>query len=466
MIPPERTTAQPSGETDENQSQSDQGFVTRDDRGYPYVSLTDPDRETIKRQLNIESYEELEEDVPDSLKQEFTPETDPSTEEDVLDWHRRVSSKNTTTEELTCFLGGGLYDHYVPSTVDHLMNRSEFQTSYTPYQAEINQGTLQGMFEFQSMISELTQLPVTNASMYDGATAFAEAVLMAVNSTDRETIYYSPNLYDSWLGVLRTYAKPHGWTLEALPSRQGKAVYPDQWSDDTAAICLGYPNKFGLPDPVTDWTERRPNDEVVGIAGVNPLSLALLTPPGDLGFDVCVGEGQALGLPLIGGAPQLGLFSASKRFLRQMPGRLVGETLDRHGNRCYVLTLQTREQHIRRERATSNICTNHALLTLGISVALATFGPDGLRQRALMNHRKGQKLKRAFTDRGMSVLGEPIFNEVTLELPQMDSSLNSQLKEEGFLGGFWSGNRYTCAATERRSGAEIDQFAEAVARVL
>jgi glycine dehydrogenase subunit 1 len=461
----QKTTVTPSSEAKPSEESRSNPFVTRDDSGYPYLSLTNATRETIFEALGIDTYDELETDIPESLRTEFTPETEPATEEDVLNWHQRVSAENLTTDDLTCFLGGGLYDHFVPSTVLHLMNRSEFLTSYTPYQAEINQGTLQGMFEFQSMICELTQLPVTNASMYDGATAFAEAVLMAINTTNRDTVYYSPNLYDAWIGVLKTYAKPHGWNLIELPSDNGQARFPDEWSEDTAAVCMAYPNQYGLMDRVTEWDDNRPDDQAVGIAGINPLSLGLLTPPGDLGWDVAVGEGQPLGLPLLGGAPQVGLLSARERFTRRMPGRLVGETQDRNDNRCYVLTLQTREQHIRRERATSNICTNHALLTLGVAVSLATQGPDGIRQRALQNYRKGRELKNAFESAGLEVAGDPIFNEVSIKTTKRDS-LNATLRDNGWMGGYWAGDRYVCAATERRSSEEISAFAEEVAKSL
>ncbi len=463
----EKTTAPETHDYDQTHSGSSETPepITNEESRYPYLSLTGTTRETILEELGVDSYTQLETDVPEPLKNEFTPEAEPSSEEEVLAWHKRVSSENMTTGDLICFLGGGLYDHYVPSTVIPLMSRSEFLTSYTPYQAEINQGTLQSMFEFQSMIGELTQLPVTNASMYDGATAFAEAVLMAINTTDRDTVYYSPNLYDAWSGVLETYAKPHGWNLIELPSHNGQAYFPSDWSDDTAAVCMAYPNQYGLKDRVTEWETNRPDDRTVGIVGINPLSLGLLTPPGDLGWDVAVGEGQPLGLPLIGGAPQVGLLSARERFIRRMPGRLVGETEDRNGNRCFVLTLQTREQHIRRERATSNICTNHALLTIGVAVSLATLGPDGIRRRARRNYHKGRELKRAFESVGLEPIAEPIFNEVAVEAGCRDS-LNEKLRDQGWMGGFWTGDRYVCAATERRSKDEIIAFAEDVAQHL
>lgn len=434
-----------------------------DVKNHDYLSLSSPERERLFGALGLESIDDLERDIPDRLKEEFSASGEPLSESAVVEWHRSNSARNKSVNDLTCFLGGGLYDHFVPSTVLQLMNREEFLTSYTPYQAEINQGTLQGMFEFQSMISELTGLPVTNASMYDGATAFAEAVLMAVNQTNRTRVYYSPNLFSSWIDVLKTYAEPLPWELIELPSENGRATFPDDWGDEPpAAVCMGYPNRWGCADAVTEWSNNRPDEETVGIAGVNPLAMALLTPPGELGMDVAVGEGQPLGLPLSGGAPQLGLFSARERFLRKMPGRLVGETTDRHGQDCYVLTLQTREQHIRRERATSNICTNHALLTLGVAVFLATLGPDGLRQRARENHNKGQRLKDSLEDNGFTVVGNPVFNEVSIYFETSQKALNQGLESDGYIGGYESDGRYVIAATERRSDEEINTFVDRV----
>ncbi|MFB6344685.1 MAG: aminomethyl-transferring glycine dehydrogenase subunit GcvPA [bacterium] len=430
---------------------------------HSYLSNLDPEREQLRNNLNIEGIDELERDIPEELKNEFTPDTGPRSESEVLDWHIENSSRNRSVDELDCFLGGGLYDHFVPSTVLQMMNRGEFLTSYTPYQAEINQGTLQGMFEFQSMVSELMGLPVTNASMYDGATAFAEAVLMAINHTDRDRVYYSPNLQSSWIEVLKTYSEPLPWEIIELPSEGGCARFPDDWGEQPpAAVCMGYPNRWGCADLVHEWEEHCPDEKTVGIAGVNPLAMALLEPPGKLGWDVSVGEGQPLGLPLSGGAPQLGLFSAREEFIRKMPGRLVGETEDRNGSRCYVLTLQTREQHIRRERATSNICTNHALLTLGVAVFLATMGPDGLRERARTNYRLGRVLEQVFERNGFTVKGDPVFNEVAVELDEDINDLNAHLESAGYMGGFESDGYYICAVTERRDRQQIEDFVQQV----
>lgn len=429
----------------------------------PYLSLTPRDREAMLETLGAGDFEALQANIPPALRDDFTPNSTPRRERTVWSWHRANSARNRTADELTCFLGGGIYDHYVPATVTELMFREEFLTSYTPYQAEINQGTLQGMFEFQSMISSLMGLPVTNASMYDGAASLAEAVLMAVNVTGRRDVYVSPNLFDAWLGVLKTYAEPLDWEIHTLPSRDGRARLPETWDEPPAAVCLGYPNRWGCADAVEAWSDHRPDDETVGIAAVNPLAMALLTPPGELDFDVAVAEGQPLGLPMQAGAPQVGLFSARERFLRRMPGRLVGETHDRHGERCYVLTLQTREQHIRRERATSNICTNHALLTLGVAVFLATLGPEGLRRRARTNYRRGRRLQSAFEEAGLSVTGRPIFNEVSVEADGPLEGLTSRLAGNGWMGGYWSEGRYVCAATEQRTVDEIDTFAGEVA---
>lgn len=436
----------------------------RDAEGFPpYLSLAGEDRDAFLSSLDIDSFDQLESDIPAELRNEYTPSIEARDEAAVVRWHKRTSSRNQTTDDLVCFLGGGLYDHFVPSTVMDLMTRGEFLTSYTPYQAEMNQGTLQGMFEYQSMISTLMGLPVTNASMYDGATAFAEAVLMAINATGRGTVYYSPTLFESWLAVLRSYADPLGWDLKALPVADGRARLPDNWgSEPPAAVCMGYPNRWGCADEVDGWADRKPDEKTVGIAGVNALAMGLLSPPGSLGLDVAVAEGQPLGLPLQFGAPQLGLFSARERFIRQMPGRLVGETRDRRGNRCYVLTLQTREQHIRRERATSNICTNHALLTLGVAVFLATVGPEQFRERSRTNFERGRTLRDAFQSHGFTVVGDPVFNEVSIQDPGLPADLNSRLAERGWMGGYRSRNRYVCAATEQRTPDEINAFVKEI----
>ena len=430
---------------------------------HPYLSLRENARKTMFEELGIDSVSDLESDIPEELREEFTANRPPWSESRVLEWHRENASKNRSLDRYACFLGGGVYDHFVPSTVMSLMGREEFLTSYTPYQAEMNQGSLQAMFEFQSMISELMALPVTNASMYDGATAFAEAVLMAVAETGRDRVFYSPNLFESWIQVLKTYADPLPWQLIKLPTENGSAYFPDDWGKEPpAAVCLGYPNRWGCADPVTEWSEQKPDPDTVGIAGVNPLAMALLTPPGELGFDVSVAEGQPLGLPLSGGAPQLGLFSAKERFLRNMPGRLAGETEDRRGNRCFVLTLQTREQHIRRERATSNICTNHALLTIGVCVFLATMGAQGLRARARKNHNLGQNLAQNFREQGCSVVGKPIFNEVSIGDSLDPESLEQELEEAQMVGGYQSEDRYVSSVTERRSPSEIEDFTQRV----
>ncbi|MFP4686489.1 MAG: aminomethyl-transferring glycine dehydrogenase subunit GcvPA [bacterium] len=430
----------------------------------PYLALDEQQRAAILKKLQISEFSELEKDIPVKLKDKFKPSREGLSEESVFSQLQTLAKKNITVDELTCFLGGGVYDHYVPALVDNLLGRDEFLTSYTPYQPEMNQGTLQAMFEFQSMISELTALPVTNASMYDGATAFAEAVLMAVNQTGRNTVYYSPNLFSAWIEVLHTYGEPLGWELIALPSEAGAAQFPKKWQKKPAAVCMAYPNRFGCADAVAGWESNRPDDKTVGIVAVNPLALGLLTPPGELGWDVAVGEGQSLGLPLNCGGPQLGIFSAREKFMRKMPGRLVGETEDRRGKRCFVLTLQTREQHIRRQRATSNICTNHALMALGAAIALANLGASGLRERAFKNYKNGQLLKDAFAREGFEILGDPVFNEVSIRFETGGEKLTKNLAKSGWMGGYFSDGYYICAATERRSEEEIADFVTAVKR--
>lgn len=433
----------------------------------PYLSLTPQQRRRIKNRLNIEDFSRLEEDIPEDLREEYSPSLAAESEIETRRWFGDRAGKNVSLDELTCFLGGGVYDHHVPSTVQDLMSRDGFLTSYTPYQPELNQGSLQGMYEFQSMISELMELPVTNASMYDGATAFAEAVMMATNVSRREKVYYSPLLLPAWIDVLKTYAAPLDWELKKLPVREGRACFPDDLGEEApAAVCLGYPNRYGCADEVEKWADMRPDNKTVGIAGVNPLAMALLEPPGKLDFDVAVGEGQPLGLPLNGGAPGVGLFSAREKFMRKMPGRLVGETTDRNDRRCYVLTLQTREQHIRRQRATSNICTNHALLTIGVAVSLATLGGEKLRRRAKINHERGRQLCRKFDEAGIEVTGRPVFNEVAVNLESCEiDKLNNELAESGWLGGYKLDDKYIVAATEKRTPEQISSFVKEVAEI-
>ncbi len=433
----------------------------------PYLALSAEDRALILKRLGLENFSGLQKSIPAELQNEFQPEVDGFSEEEVLKQFQALSQKNISTDDLICFLGGGVYDHYVPAVVENMLGRDEFLTSYTPYQPEMNQGTLQLMFEFQSMISELTALPLTNASMYDGATAFAEAVMMAVNQTRRQLVYYSPNIYEEWIEVLHTYGDPLGWELVALPTENSRALFPENWGNKPpAAVCMAYPNRFGCADEVNGWEEKKPDNKTVGITAINPLSLGLLTPPGELGWDVAVGEGQPLGLPLNGGGPQLGIFSARKKFMRKMPGRLVGETTDRRGKRCFVLTLQTREQHIRRQRATSNICTNHALLALGAAVSLAHSGRSGIRQKAFKNYENGQLLKEEFQKRGFDIAGEPIFNELAVKIEEKPEDFNKRLEQAGIMGGYFSGDYYICAATERRSEKEIARFADEVDKIV
>lgn len=427
----------------------------------PYLSLTDRNRESMLQELPA-SREDLSKDIPESLQHEFKAQEEPLSERAVRQYHANSASLNETVHERTCFRGGGFYDHSVPSPVLSFLQREEFLTSYTPYQAEVNQGSLQAMFEYQSLLSTLTELPVTNASLYDGATAYAEALLMATAVTDRDAIYYSPNLWSSWIEVMRTYAEPLGWELIELPSREGRARFPDTWEQEPAAVAMMYPNRWGNSDAVADWEANRPDQKTVGICGINPLALGVLSSPGELGWDVAVGEGQPVGLPLNAGGPDLGIFSARERFLRHMPGRLVGVTEDQKDQRCFVLTLQTREQHIRRERATSNICTNHALLAIGAAVALASLGREGFRNRSVTNARHGKQLADRFQQAGLQPVGRPVFNEVTVELPDAAPHLDRILRDRGWLGGIRRGNRYTCAATEKRDPQQISEFVEDV----
>ena len=349
-----------------------------------------------------------------------------------------LAERNAHAGEYLSFLGGGAYDHYVPSVINHLLLRSEFFTAYTPYQPEASQGTLRSIYEYQTMICELTGMDVTNASLYDGGSALAEAALMAHGVTD----------------------------LDALR----KAV-----SDRTAAVMVQYPNFFGCLEDLDAAARLAHERGALLVVSVDPVALAVLRPPGEAGADIVVGEGQGLGSPTTGGGPYLGLFACRKELVRRMPGRLVGATVDRKGRRGFVLTLQTREQHIRREKATSNICTNVALVALGATIYLALMGKEGLRQVASLSTAKAHYAAETLGKvPGVSRrFGAPFFKEFVLRLPKPPERVLRALRKRKILGGVPLGqfdrtlrDGLLVAVTENRSRAEIDGYAEALASVV
>jgi glycine dehydrogenase subunit 1 len=380
-----------------------------------------------------------------------------------------LARRNRSADDLVCFAGGGAYDHYLPAVVWALVGRSEFATSYTPYQPELSQGVLQTLFEFQSMICELTAMEVSNASLYDGATAVVEAVNMS-RDAHRSRVIVAGTVDGRLVDTLATYGRGSGYEPEVLGSTNGRTHLPHGPGEDVAAVVVQHPNAFGILEDVRAIIDSAHAMGARAIQIFDPMSLGVLAPPGELGVDIAVGEGQALGSPLIYGGPYLGILAARMTDVRRMPGRIVGETVDVDGRTGYVLTLQAREQHIRREKATSNICTNQTLMALAATVHMAWLGPEGL---AETGSRCAAKAAYAF-DRltslpGVEAIfpGAPFFKEFAIRLPRPALEVRDAIIERGFLAGVPVGeDGLLIAVTERRSREEIDGLAAALGEVL
>ena len=341
-----------------------------------YIPNTDADREKMLGAIGVKSLDDLFAPIPAPLQFKGEMNIPPRMDQMTLGRHlNRLASKNLHADEAPCFLGAGIYDHYVPPTVGAITGRSEFYTSYTPYQPEMSQGVLQSIFEFQSLLCQLLGMDVANASMYDGATALAEAAIMAGELTGRKKLAVLGSVHPVYRHVLDTYLRHMNLSAEIITDVDGVG-------DETAAVIVQQPSFFGTLQDMTRWSESAHAKGALLIACVDPISLGILTPPGEYDADIVVGEGQALGCPMGYGGPLLGFFACKNKFMRRLPGRIVGQTKDGDGKRAFVMTLRTREQDIRRERATSNICTNEALYALAASVYMATMGKQGMRQVA------------------------------------------------------------------------------------
>jgi glycine dehydrogenase subunit 1 len=384
---------------------------------------------------------------------------------------RSLAARDDSADTLVCFAGGGAYDHYVPSLVWALAGRSEFSTSYTPYQPELSQGVLQVLFEYQSMICELTGLDVSNASLYDGATALAEAVTMA-RSGGRSRILVSGGVDPRFIETLRTFGRGAGYVPEVFPLDGGRGGTPPL-DDDVAGVVVQHPNVYGILEPAAELFAAARAAGARGIQVFDPLSLGMLAPPGELGADIAVAEGQALGNHLNYGGPYLGIIAARMQDVRKMPGRIVGETLDAEGNPGYVLTLQAREQHIRREKANSNICTNQTLMAIAATVYMGWLGPAGLVELG----RQCSSRAAYAADRLTSVPGvtlvfpvQPFFKEFALRLPRPAVDVRDALIDRGILAGVPLAQAgedvLLVAVTEKRDMGEIDRYAEQLGQVL
>lgn len=435
-----------------------------------YIPLTDQDKQDMLDTIGAKSINELFGDVPsDILLNRDLGIASGEAETTLLKRLNKVASKNITKETHTSFLGAGVYDHYAPSVVDAMISRSEFYTAYTPYQPEISQGELQDIFEFQTLICELTNMDVANSSMYDGMTSFAEACILAYSHTKKNKIVVSKGLHYQALQVLNTYAKTREEFEVVEIDLDGTITDLEKLEqavdDNTAAVAVQYPNFFGSIEDLEKIQSFIEGKKALFIVYANPLALGLLTPPGSFGADIVVGDTQPFGIPAQFGGPHCGYFATTKKLMRKVPGRLVGQTQDDEGNRGFVLTLQAREQHIRRDKATSNICSNQALNALASSIAMSALGKQGIYDIAVQNFEHANYAKQAFKEAGFNVLEGTSFNEFVVEFNKSITEVNKALAEEEIIGGFDLSvvsnkfeNHMLIAVTELRTKDEIDTF--------
>lgn len=437
-----------------------------------YIPLTEKDEQEMLETIGVKSIQELYSDVPeDVLLNRDLNIADAEPETQLLKRLTRIANKNITKETHTSFLGAGVYDHYAPAVVDAMISRSEFYTAYTPYQPEISQGELQAIFEFQTMICELTAMDVANSSMYDGMTSFAEACLLAWGNTKKNKIVVSKGLHYQALQVLDTYSKIREQYEVVTVDLDGTVTDLKKLEaaidDETAAVAVQYPNFYGSIEDLEAIQAMITDKKALFIVYANPLSLGLLTPPGEFGADIVVGDTQVFGIPTQFGGPHCGYFATTKKLMRKIPGRLVGQTTDDDGNRGFVLTLQAREQHIRRETATSNICSNQALNALASSIAMSALGKQGLQEIAIQNMENANYAKTEFKNNGFTVLDGVSYNEFVVRFDHPIAEVNRALLDEGIIGGFDLSvvdetfeNHMLVAVTELRTKEEIDTFVQ------
>jgi glycine dehydrogenase subunit 1 len=445
-----------------------------------YVPNTDADREAMLAAIGARSVDELFADIPADARSKPLDLPPALSEMDATRLMRALAGNNTDMSQQACFLGAGAYRHVSPSTVAHVTGRSEFYTAYTPYQPEVSQGTLQTIYEYQSMLTELTGMDAANASMYEGASALAEAVIMATVATRRRRIVVASTVHPQYRDTARTYAEgPELRIDEVGPTLSGQfdgrlsvETARDSLNEETAALVVQQPNFLGSVEDLRGLAAAAHAVGALLVVAVNPLSLALLESPGAAGADIVVGEGQPLGIPLAYGGPWLGIFAAREQYIRQMPGRIVGMTTDLEGKRGFVLTLQTREQHIRRERATSNICTNVALCALASTVYMTTLGKNGLRQVANLCLQKAHyAAERIAALPGFSIANRaPFFHEFVVRCPAPTGEIQARLAERGILAGYRLGREYAelddallLCTTEINTREEIDRLVAGLA---
>jgi len=439
-----------------------------------YTPHTPEDKKQMLEKIGVSSFEELISVIPDKLR--FKGKLDlpePMSELEIIKHCSEIASKNKNQKEFISFLGGGVYDHYIPAVINHILLRSEFYTAYTPYQAEVSQGTLQTIYEYQSLICELFGMDVSNAGMYDGASAFAEACHMARSITKKNKILIADTIHPYYKEVIKTYT--HGLNIPIIncgceennSGRVDVKQFASMVDSDTAAVLVQHPNFFGILEPVRELSEIAHKNGALFIVCADPISLGLLNPPGSYEADIAVAEGQSLGIAPSNGGPFLGILTCRKDYIRMLPGRLVGKTNDVEGKLGYVLVLQTREQHIRRDKATSNICTNEALCALSATIYLSIMGKQGIKDVAQQSYSKSHYLAKEISKiNGFTIVfNQPFFKEFVVKTKLEPNYIISKLQKENIFAGIdlskfdsnWRNLMLVCA-TEKRTKDELNKY--------
>ena len=430
---------------------------------YKFFPHTEEDIKLMLDKIGVPSLDALFAEVPEEIR--FRRDYDLPSAKSEIEIRNLFGNLGKQNKQLTVFAGGGVYDHYTPSIVPYLVSRSEFLTSYTPYQAEISQGTLHYIFEFQSMMAELTGLPIANASMYDGSTATAEAAIMAVASGKKANrVLVSETVDDKILAVIRTYTHFQGVQIEVVPAEDGAtsrtAMQEKLQQGGVAGMIVQQPNKYGIIENYDGFADDCHQQKALFVMNSVAADLALLKSPGELGADIAVGDGQSLGIPMQFGGPSVGYLCCTEKLMRKMPGRIVGQTKDNRGQRAFVLTLQAREQHIRREKATSNICSNQSLMALWVTIYLSVMGKEGLKEAAQMSVDGAHYLYENLIQSGKfkPAFNQPFFNEFCVKYVGGNvDQLQQRLLDNGILGGIkMADDMLMLAVTEKRTKEEVD----------
>ncbi|MEY8291525.1 aminomethyl-transferring glycine dehydrogenase subunit GcvPA [Carnobacteriaceae bacterium 52-44] len=444
---------------------------------FRYLPNTDKDREEMLEVIGAKDIMDLFNDIPEKVKineQMDLPES--LSEYELIKHAQELANKNVTASQVPYFIGAGVYDHHIPSVVKHIISRQEFLTAYVPYQPEISQGELQALFEWQSMICELTRMDVTNSGMYDGFNALAEAANLAVGSVKKTNkVLVSKAVHPQGIENLKTYAFGKEYEVEEVHLNQEITDLSDlknKLDEETAAVIVQYPNFFGSIEDLKEIKECLENTKTLLIVSANPLALGQLESPGKLGADIVVGDMQPFGIPMSFGGPHAGYLAVTQSLMRKLPSRIVGQTADVEGKRGFVMALTTREQHIRREKATSNYSSNQALFTLASAITMSVYGKQGIQELAQRNITNTHYLAQQLKEKGFDVLNTaPFFNEFMVKLNSSIKEVNQKLLNKGFVGGFdvssaiGKENIALICATEKRTKEEMDQFVEALVEV-